>query len=75
MNNEDKKTKVIIHKTMCRFLLKAGCTIVDIKPDKDNQDKTVFVFSNTPELQEKMSEYSFDKYKTSLAKKFEEKGE
>ena len=29
-----------------------GNTIVDIKPNKDNRDKTIFVFKNTSKLQE-----------------------
>lgn len=34
-----------------RRLLKMDNPIVDIKPDKDNTDRTIFIFKNTDKLQ------------------------
>lgn len=45
-------TKSIFTPFVARRLLKMGNTIVDIKPNKDNRDKTIFVFKNTSKLQE-----------------------
>lgn len=40
----DKKYKAIFTPYVARKLLKMGNTIVDIKPMKENPDKTIFVF-------------------------------
>ena len=34
-----------------RRLLRMGNNIYDIKPDKDNTDRTIFIFKNTDKLQ------------------------
>lgn len=36
---------------MARRLLKMGNVIVDIKPYKENRDRTIFVFQDTEKLQ------------------------
>lgn len=36
---------------LVRDLLKQGFIITDIKPCKENKDKTIFIFKNTEELQ------------------------
>jgi hypothetical protein len=43
---EEKTTKIIRNSGVARHLLKAGCTMVDIKPAKEDPTKTksVFVF-------------------------------
>ena len=41
-----KDAKLIFNAGTCRSLLKAGCQIIDVKPDRENPDKTVFVFKN-----------------------------
>lgn len=35
-----------------RRLLKMDNPIADIKPDKDNTDRTIFIFENTEKLQQ-----------------------
>lgn len=46
-NNKNVKTcKLIFNAGTARALLRAGCTIVDIKQSRENADKTVFVFRN-----------------------------
>ena len=40
-------TKCIFTPFVARNLLKMGNPIIDITPDKNNKDKTIFVFENT----------------------------
>lgn len=47
-------TKCIYAAWAARKLIKAGEKVVDIKANKENPDKTVFVFEKTPEFIEKM---------------------
>lgn len=42
--NEKKDAIVIFSGRVARELLRKGFTIIDIKPDKTNRVKTVFVF-------------------------------
>ena len=44
-------TKCIFMPYVARRLLKMGNMIVDIKPCKENRDKTIFVFEDTEKLQ------------------------
>ena len=48
------KTKCIFTPFVARSLLRMGNPIVDIKPDKNNKDKTIFVFENTDKLKKDM---------------------
>ena len=48
------KTKCIFTPFVARGLLRMGNPIVDIKPDKNNKDKTIFVFEDTNKLKEDM---------------------
>lgn len=41
-----KEAKLVFNMGVARALLKAGCTVIDCKPDKTNPDKTVLVFKN-----------------------------
>jgi hypothetical protein len=50
--------KCILTAVMARYLVKQGFRIVDIKPQKENPDRTVFVFENSDELKTAMSEYN-----------------
>lgn len=36
---------------VARKLLRMGNSIIDIKPCKENHDKTIFIFENTEKLQ------------------------
>lgn len=45
-----KEYKLIFNAGISRRLLKMGLPIADIKADKTNPDKTVFVFKMTPEF-------------------------
>ena len=46
MENMKKDAKLIFNMGVGRALLKAGCQVIDVKPDRANQDKTVLVFKN-----------------------------
>lgn len=47
MKNEEvaKKTKVVIYPNVARQLVKLGYRIIDLKPKKENRQKTLFVFA------------------------------
>ena len=47
-----KEYKLVFNSGVARRLLKMGVNIVDIKADRANSDKTVFVFKRTPEFEE-----------------------
>lgn len=54
----DKKIKdarLVFDANICRRLLRVGCTIIDVKPNKENPIKTVFVFKNDDDFQEKLN--------------------
>lgn len=44
---KEKESILIFSPKTARDLLKKGYTIIDIKPYRDNPDRTVFVFSRT----------------------------
>lgn len=44
MENKKKEAKLIFNAGTARSLLRAGCTIIDIKQSRENADKTIFVF-------------------------------
>lgn len=53
-----KKYKSIFEPRVARFLLKKGNSIFDIKPNKDNPQKTIFIFEETEKLKEDMKNIS-----------------
>lgn len=48
---EEREYKLIFNPGIARRLLKLGLNIVDIKPDKANSDKSIFVYKRTPEFE------------------------
>ena len=46
--------KSIFTAGVARYLLRLGNPIYDIKPDKNNKDKTIFIFEDTNKLKEDM---------------------
>ena len=50
--------KLIFTAKLARHLLKQGYQIIDIKPNKDNSDRTVFVFNDREGLKESIREFS-----------------
>lgn len=53
---EEKKAIVVFSGHVARSLLKKGYTIIDIKPDKRNPLKSVFVFKNEGNFSKDLSE-------------------
>lgn len=51
MENMNKEFKLVFNAGVARKLLKMGIAIADIKADRNNKDKTVFVFKRTPEFE------------------------
>ena len=52
MENIKKEYKLVFNSGVARRLLKMGVNIADIKADRTNPDKTVFVFKRTTEFEE-----------------------
>lgn len=51
MENNKKEAKLIFNLGVGRALIRAGCTVIDCKPDKMNHDKTILVFKNNEVFQ------------------------
>lgn len=56
MENTNKEFKLIFNAGVARKMLKMGINIADIKADRANPDKTVFVFKRTPEFEAAFAE-------------------
>lgn len=52
MENIKREYKLVFNSGVARRLLKMGVNIADIKADKNNPDKTVFVFKRTDDFEE-----------------------
>ena len=50
--------KLIFTGKLARYLLKQGYQIIDIKPNKDNSDRTVFIFKDCEGLKDSIREFS-----------------
>ena len=50
-----KEAKLIFNMGTARSLLRAGCTVIDCKPDKSNADKTILVFKNDEHFQKEFA--------------------
>lgn len=44
--NIEKACKLVFNAGCARALLRAGCTICDIKQSRENSDRSIFVFKN-----------------------------
>lgn len=55
MENNKKEARLVFNMGVSRALLKAGCTVIDVKPDRDNSDKTILVFKNDERFQEEFA--------------------
>lgn len=51
MENNKKECKLVFNMGLSRALLRAGCTIVDLKASRENPDKTIAVFKNDEHFQ------------------------
>lgn len=51
MEEIKKEYKLVFNAGVARRLVRMGINIADIKSDRTNPDKTVFVFKRTPEFE------------------------
>ena len=51
VNEIKKEFKLVFNQGVSRQLIRMGIPVADIKADKNNPDKTVFVFKRTPEFE------------------------
>lgn len=56
MERIDREFKLVFNPGVAKRLLEMGVPISSLKPDKENKDKTVFVFKRTPEFEKAFSE-------------------
>ena len=47
---DTRKSRLIFDAKIARKLLKQGFVVIDIKPNRENTDKSIFVFENTEEF-------------------------
>lgn len=47
---DTRKSRLIFDARIARKLLKQGFVVIDIKPNRENTDKSIFVFDNTDEF-------------------------
>ena len=53
---DTRKSRLIFDAKIARKLLKMGFVVIDIKPNRENTDKSIFVFENTEEFQNTLNE-------------------
>lgn len=69
--NVNKDAKLIFNMGVGRALLKAGCVVIDVKPDRANPDKTVLVFKNDETFQRELARINKEIAEAKAAKKKE----
>lgn len=61
INEKDtRKSRLIFDAKIARKLLKQGFVVIDIKPNRENTDKSIFVFENTEEFQQALAQIMDD---------------
>lgn len=55
-NKDIRKSKLVFDMRVCRRLIHMGQNVIDIKPLRGDEDKTVLVFEDTPEFQKALEE-------------------
>ena len=70
-NVEIKEARLIFNMGCARALLKAGCTVIDAKPDRANPDKTILVFKNDETFQRAFAQIQKEITESKLDKKAE----
>ena len=75
MNNVKKETKLVFNYGVTRKLLQAGATVVDIKPDRENEitgkDRCVHVFKNDEVFQREFERLNKEIAEAKIAEKAE----
>jgi hypothetical protein len=52
IEKDTRKSRLIFDAKIARKLLKQGFVVIDIKPNRENTDKSIFVFENTEEFKQ-----------------------
>lgn len=72
VNVETKKEfKLVFNQGVSRQLIRMGIPVADIKADKNNPDKTVFVYRRTPEFEAAFTQINKEIAETKAAKEKE----
>lgn len=66
-----KEFKLVFNQGVSRQLIRMGIPVADIKADKNNPDKTVFVFKRTPEFEAAFTQINKEIAEAKAAKKKE----
>ena len=53
---DTRKSRLIFDAKIARKLLKQGFVVTDIKPNRENTDKSIFIFENTDEFKQALVE-------------------
>ena len=53
---DTRKSRLIFDAKIARKLLKQGFVVIDIKPNRENTDKSIFVFENTEEFKQALTQ-------------------
>ena len=53
---DTRKSRLIFDAKIARKLLKQGFFVIDIKPNRENVDKSIFVFENTEEFKQALTQ-------------------
>lgn len=53
---EKKKAKLIFNMGVARSLLRKNAKVIDVKPDRDNHDKTIVVFERDEAFEKAFAE-------------------
>ena len=51
-----RKSRLIFDARIARKLLKMGFVVIDIKPNRENTEKSIFVFENTEEFKQALTQ-------------------
>ena len=53
---EEKRAKLIFNMGVARSLLRKNAKVIDVKPDRDNHDKTIVVFERDEAFEKAFAE-------------------
>jgi thymidine phosphorylase len=56
IEKDTRKSRLIFDAKIARKLLKQNFVVIDIKPNRENTDKSIFVFENTEEFQNALTQ-------------------
>ena len=55
IEKDTRKSRLIFDAKIARKLLKMGFVVIDIKPNRENTEKSIFVFENTEEFKQSLT--------------------